>query len=90
MRLESILKCHSPLKKGKQLIKFQTGDRDYRALSFQIKIMMEQIEAVKVLQKKALDLKKELKFDISTLNDEIDEHIALIANKFDITTLKTF
>ena len=31
----------------------QTGDRDYRALSFQIKIMMEQIEAVKVLQKKA-------------------------------------
>ena len=51
---------------------------------------MEQIEAVKALQKKALDLKKELKFDISTLNDEIDEHIALIANKFDITTLKTF
>lgn len=51
---------------------------------------MEQIEAVKVLQKKALDLKKELKFDISTLNDEIDEHIGLIANKFDIATLKTF
>lgn len=52
--------------------------------------MKEQIESVKVLQKKAVDLKKELKFDISTLNDEIDEHIGLIANKFDIASLKTF
>lgn len=51
---------------------------------------MEQIEAVKVLQKKAKDLKKELKFDIGTFNDEIDEYIGLIANNFDISTLKTF
>ena len=61
-----------------------------KPLNLQIKLMRDQIVQVKELLKKASDLKKDLKYDISVLNDDIDGFIDLIAEQFDISVLNTY
>lgn len=52
--------------------------------------MNAQILKAKELLKKAKELKNELKFDISSLSDEIDAHVELIGNHLVLDSLKPF
>jgi len=52
--------------------------------------MNAQITRAKTLLIKSKELKNELKFDISTLNDEIDQHIELIGKHLILDSLKPF
>lgn len=64
--------------------------QDQKQLHREIEEMNSQIVKAKELLKKAKELKDELKFDISSINDEIDAHIELIGNHLVLDSLKPF
>jgi hypothetical protein len=58
-----------------------------KPVSQQIQSMNDQINMVKQLLIKAKKLKDDLKYDISCVNDEIDNYIELIGKQFVLDTL---
>ena len=64
--------------------------KDKKPLHKMIEDMSMQIEKAKTLLSKSRELKSELKFDISVLNDEIDQSIELIGNNFILGSLRPY